>query len=197
MRRVSMPRKIVLASASPRRRDILRKAGLEFIIDAADYEEDLGIELPPRRLACLLSHEKAKVVASRHHDAIIIAADTFIAFRNRLLGKPHTKAMAKKMLLMLSGKAHSVITGYTIIDTASGERVSRSVETKVWFRRLSEHEIDAYIATGEPLDKAGAYAIQELGALLVRKIEGDYLNVVGLPLVSLAGSLRKFGVKLL
>jgi septum formation protein len=190
-------RKIVLASASPRRAEILKSAGLKFSVDAGVYEEDMSMGLPPHRLARFLSREKAAAVAAKHTDALVIAADTFIVFRGALLGKPHTEEEARRMLALLSGKTHSVITGYTIMDTACGRRVSGSAETKVTFKRLSVEEIDAYVASGEPLDKAGAYAIQGLGAVIVRKVEGDYLNVVGLPLSALAEDLKKLGVRIL
>jgi len=190
-------KKIILASASPRRRELLALTGLKFKVDPGDYQEDMSIPLDPHRLSRFLSLEKAKDVAARHRDALIIAADTFIVFRGGLLGKPHTEREARRMLLMLSGRRHSVITGFTILDTASGKRLSRSVETTVFFRKLTGKEIDAYVRSGEPLDKAGAYAIQGLGAIVVRKIEGDYFNVIGLPLNALAEGLKKFGIRVL
>lgn len=190
-------RKIVLASASPRRKEILAGVGLDFVVDAGSYEEDMSLSMPPSRLARFLSREKAAAAAGKYADALIIAADTFIVFRRAVLGKPHLKQEARKMLTLLNGKTHTVITGYTILDSADGRRVSGSVETKVTLKRLSVGEINAYVASGEPLDKAGAYAIQGLGALIVKKIEGDYLNIVGLPLSALAEDLRKFGVRLL
>lgn len=190
-------KKIILASASPRRKEILKNAGLDFRVDAGDYEEDLSLKLKPHELARFLSREKAKAVAARHKDSLVIAADTFILYKKDILGKPHTKAEAKRMLVMLNNKTHSVITGFTIIDTATGKKISRSIETKVTFKKLVAKEIDSYVETGEPLDKAGAYAIQGLGALLVKKIDGDYLNVIGLPLAALADCLKKFGIELL
>lgn len=190
-------KKIILASASPRRKEILELAGLKFEIRVSDYEEDLTLNKEPRALARFLSRKKAEEVAHRYKDAIIIAADTFIVYKGELLGKPHTPKEASRMLSMLNGKSHSVITGFTVVDTASGKEASRSVETKVYFRKLSQQEIKAYVDTGEPLDKAGAYAIQGLGAVFVEKIEGDYMNVVGLPLCALAETLKKFGVKIL
>lgn len=188
---------IVLASSSPRRKELLALAGLKFTVDAADYAEDLSLRLKPHNLAKFLAREKARAVSHKYRNALIIAADTFIVFRSKLLGKPHTDREAARMLTLLSGKAHSVITGYAVLDSGSGRTVSRAVETKVWFRRLSPAEIRAYVDTGEPLDKAGAYAIQGRGSLIVKKIEGDYCNVIGLPLASLAETLRSFGVRLL
>ena len=190
-------RKIILASASPRRKDILKITGLNFSVCAGDYEEDLNRSLRPRELARFLSRKKAGAVAHKFKNAIIIAADTFIVFKNRLLGKPHTDKEAEEMLRMLNGKAHSVVTGFTIMDTGSNKRLSRSVETKVYFKKLNKKEIKAYVGSKEPIDKAGAYAIQGLGAVFVDKIDGDFFNVMGLPLCALTESLKKFGVYVL
>ncbi|TAL26980.1 MAG: septum formation protein Maf, partial [Nitrospirae bacterium] len=172
MLRGSMHKTIILSSASPRRKELLKLTRLKFKVDAGNYEENLNLKLKPHKLARFLSKEKARRVAGKYKDAIIIAADTFIVFKNRFLGKPRSAAEAKKMLRALSGKAHSVITGFTIIDTGSNKTISRSVETKVYLKKLTAKEIDAYVGTKEPLDKAGAYAIQGLGSVIVRKIEG-------------------------
>ena len=190
-------RKIVLASASPRRKEILDITGLKFSVHKSDYEEELNLSLTPHKLARFLSLKKAETVAHHYRDAILIAADTFIAFKNRVLGKPFTDRKAMKMLKMLNGKSHAVITGYTVLDTANGKTISKSVATKVYFRTLSDEEIAAYIKSGEPLDKAGAYAIQGLGAVFIERIDGDFFNVMGLPLFSLTESLKKFGVHVL
>jgi septum formation protein len=190
-------KKIVLASASPRRRDILSITGLKFTVCPGDYEESVNSSLNPRGLARFLSRKKAEAVAHRYKDSIIIAADTFIVFRGKLLGKPLTSHEARKMLALLNGKTHSVITGFSIFDTGTGKKVSRSVETKVWFMKMTAREINAYVATKEPLDKAGAYAIQGLGALFIEKIEGDFFNIMGLPLCALADCLKKFGIQVL
>jgi len=190
-------RQMILASASPRRKELLTLTGLKFRVDVSDYEEELHHRMPPHDLAKFLSLEKAKAVSAKYSDAVVIAADTFIVFRGSLLGKPHTEEEAKRMLEMLNGKSHSVITGFTVFDTANRKRISRSVETRVFFKKLTPAEIDAYVRTGEPLDKAGAYAVQGLGSVIVRKIEGDYFNVIGLPLSALMDSLKKFGVYIL
>jgi septum formation protein len=190
-------RKIVLASASPRRKDIMRITGLNFTVCTSDYKEDLDLSLKPRELARFLSLKKAEAVKHQYKNAIIIAADTFIVFKNRLLCKPRTDKEAEKMLRMLNGKAHSVITGLTIMDTVSSKKLSRSVETKVYFKKLGREEISAYVRSKEPLDKAGAYAIQGLGAVFIEKIDGDFFNVMGLPLYALTESLKKFGVYVL
>jgi septum formation protein len=196
-RKMPERKKIILASSSPRRRELLALTGLPFIVESSNYEEILNSAVRPRRLARRLSLEKAKAVSKKYKDAIIVAADTFIVYGDHLLGKPHTEGEARRMLGLLNGKAHSVITGFSIIDTATGKRLSRSAETKVWFKKLTQKEIASYVRTGEPLDKAGGYAIQGLGAVLVERIEGDYFNVIGLPLSSLMDSLKKFGIRVL
>jgi septum formation protein len=190
-------RKIVLASASPRRREILESTGIRFIIDHSECDESLDVKTEPHRLARKISERKTLAVAGRYDNALIIAADTFIVFRNRLLGKPHTGREALQMLKQLNGKSHSVITGFTVLDTSNKKKISDSVETKVFFNRMSDAELSAYVKTGEPLDKAGAYAIQGRGAFLVKKIDGDYLNVVGLPLAELLKALKKLGLNIL
>ncbi len=194
---MSDQRAIILASASPRRKELLSLIGLKFKVHVSDYEEDLGLKLKPHELAKFLSLEKARAVAGNYKDALIIAADTFIVFRSKLLGKPHTDKEAFRMLTLLNGNLHSVITGYTVLDTRSGKKSSSAIETKVWFRKMADDELRAYVKTGEPLDKAGAYAIQGIGSLIVKKIEGDYFNVIGLPVASLAVTLKKFGVSVL
>lgn len=186
---------IILASASPRRRELLKKTGLAFRVDAGPHEESMRSGLTPRALARYLSYEKAKAVAGKYKNSLIIAADTFIVCRKKILGKPHTADEARRMLDALSGRSHSVITGFTVMDTETNKTISRSVETVVSFRKLSTEDIESYIRTGEPLDKAGAYAVQGAGAALVRKIEGDYFNIVGLPLNDLVRVLRKFGIR--
>ncbi len=192
-----MHRKIILASASERRREILGLTGLRFSVMESGVEERMREDVPPHRLARLLSRHKAEAVAAKEKNAIVIAADTFISAGGRYLGKAHDEARARSMLRMLSGRPHLVVTGYTVIDSANWRRVSGHSETKVYFRRLGRQEIDAYVRTGEPIGKAGAYAIQGLGAALVRKIEGDFFNVVGLPLSGLLLTLKKFGIRVL
>ncbi|SNQ60774.1 Maf family protein [Candidatus Methanoperedens nitratireducens] len=190
-------KEIILASASARRKELLELIGLQFKVDPADYKEEMNLKLSPHELARALSLKKAKSVAGKYNNAIIIAADTFVIIRGQLLGKPHTKEEARRMLVLLDGATHSVITGFTILDTDTGKKISRSVETKVTFKKLTEKEIDAYVKTKEPLDKAGAYAIQGLGSILVKRIEGDYFNVIGLPLCPLVECLAEFGVRVL
>ncbi|MFA5078922.1 MAG: Maf family protein [Dehalococcoidia bacterium] len=189
-----MAKRIVLASSSPRRRELLRNMGLTFSVDKSEICEARTAGLSPAALARAVSLNKAKAAAARHAGSIIIAADTIGVLDGRILGKPLDASHARKMLAEMSGRCHRVITGFTVIDSATGRTVSRTVETKVYFKKLSRTEISRYVKTGEPLDKAGAYAIQGLGALLVERIEGDYNNVIGLPLCALAPVLKAFAV---
>jgi septum formation protein len=190
-------KRIVLASASPRRRELLEQIGLRFEVEPSDYEEETTSVSEPHDMARELSLGKGRAAARKHRDALIIAADTLVALGDKVFGKPHTDAEAREMLRALNGRTHSVITGLTVLDCETGKVVSRSVETRVLMRKLSLKEIDSYVRSKEPLDKAGGYAIQGQGAVLVERIEGDYSNVVGLPLSALAESLKEFGVNVL
>lgn len=187
-------KKIILASTSPRRKELLSETGLVFEIIAADYEEDMTVPLSPEELVLHLSRGKADSVALLNKDAIIIAADTIVALDGVVMGKPHTKEKAKEMLKMLSAKTHQVFTGLTIIDATSDKIVSRAVSSQVIFKKISDEEIDEYVDTGEPLDKAGAYAIQGLANKFIEGIEGDRSNIIGLPMATLLEELKNFGI---
>ena len=187
-------KKIILASASPRRKELLEKIGLQFTVDPSGCAEDASAGLEPHELIRRISIDKANAVAGKYTDAVIIAADTIGVIEDKILGKPHTAKEAVKMLRAISGKPHLVITGFTVLDTATHRRVTHTVDTKVYIKPLSTAEIEAYVQTGEPLDKAGAYAIQGRGAVIVEKIEGDFYNVMGLPLAALAETLKEFGI---
>jgi len=186
----------ILASQSPRRSELLRQVGLSFTIDPADVDETILSGESPEAYAVRVALEKARVASKRAGKGIVIAADTIVVLNGTILGKPADARDAERMLDMLSGKAHRVITGLVLMDVATGKTVTRTAVTKVWFKILSPGEIRSYAATGEPLDKAGAYGIQEKGALLVEKIEGCYFNVVGLPLSLLGAMLKELGVDL-
>jgi septum formation protein len=188
---------IILASTSPRRKALLEQIGLKFKVDTRVMEDTGLVELEPNDLVKAVSLKKAQSVAGYYPDALIIAADTIGVTEGRIIGKPHSKKDARAMLESLSGKAHTVITGFTVLDTLTHKSVSQSVETTVYMKRMTAGEIEAYVNTGEPLDKAGAYAIQGLGAALVARIEGDYYNVVGLPICALADALKEFGINVL
>lgn len=193
---ISFMRSIILASASPRRKELLEKIGLKFKVVESKYKEYLDPKLEPHTLVKKLSLEKAKSVFENHKDSIIIAADTIVACNGKILGKPKDKKDAKRMLEFLSNTTHLIITGLTIIDANPSKIITKSIETKIYMRKMSAKEIDFYIKTKEPLDKAGAYAIQGIGSIFIKKITGDYLNAVGLPIYTLMEELRKLGISL-
>ena len=185
---------IILASKSPRRRALLEQMGVkDFRILTPDIDEHMDRELPPAELVRQISLEKAQAVAAQADpNAVIIAADTVVALDGAVLGKPADEEEAFRMLSLLSGNRHQVYTGLTVLR---GEQVfSQWEETSVTFRPLTAEEIEAYIATGEPMDKAGAYGIQGYGALFIEGIIGDYYNVMGLPVCRLGQILGQLGM---
>ena len=187
---------IILASQSPRRRELLERMGLPFRIITPDIDERMERSLPPGELVAAISAEKAGAVAAQAGPgAVVIAADTVVALDGAVLGKPADESDAARMLSALSGRTHQVFTGLTVACGADVRTVSE--ETAVTFRPLTAEEIAAYVRTGEPMDKAGAYGIQGLGALFVEGIWGDYCNVMGRPLFLLGRMLSDFGVDLL
>lgn len=188
-------RKVILASASKWRKVLLKRAGVRCAVEVSGHPENLKQKLPPKKLVQKLAFEKAKLVGKRHPNAIIIGADTVAVFRGKIIGKPKTNAEAKRVLTNLSGARHSLITGVVILDAKTGKYFSKAEETKVWFRKLQKDEIDAYVKTKEPLTVAGAYGIQGGGASFAYRFEGDFYNVVGLPLSLVIQELRKFGVR--
>ena len=192
-------KKIILASTSPRRKEILKNIGVDFEIIGSDYEEDMTLNMKPSELAKFLSLGKAKSVAKKlkNQDCIIIAADTFIVSEHHILGKPKTKQTARQTLQKISNKTIEAITGYTIIDTESQKNISDAVNTKIVMKKITDEEIDLYLESDEALDKAGGFGIQGKGALFVKEIHGDYFNIIGLPIFSIAQSLRQFDISLL
>lgn len=181
---------LILASGSPRRRELLDLMGLTYTVETPDVDESFSGR--PSETVMEISRRKAAAVAARHSDSIIIAADTLV-FADGALGKPHTPERAKEMLRSLAGNWHHVYTGITVINTRSG-RILRNVDkTRVHIVPMTEQEIDAYVATGEPLDKAGAYGIQGMGGMFVDRIDGSYSNVVGLPMSMLRIMLAQVG----
>jgi len=188
---------IVLASASPRRRELLSMLGVkDFQIIPALGEETAEPGLSPEALVCALSLAKAQEVASKCSEtALVLAADTIVVLDGQIMGKPANKKDALRMLSALSGRAHTVFTGVTVMR--NGETRTEFEQTQVRFRTMTEREIVAYIDTGEPMDKAGAYGAQGIGALFVEGIEGDFFNVMGLPLCRLSKMLEKLGVNLI
>jgi septum formation protein len=184
---------IVLASASPRRKALLEQADLKFIVYPSSYNEIINEKLPPAKLTERLSLEKVKAVCRKFQESIIIAADTLIVCRGKILGKPKDEKDARKMLKFLNGKMHYVITGFTVCDTETDKFVTKSIKSKVYFNKISIKEINKYIALKKPFDKAGAYGIQELPKTFINKIDGNYDNVVGLPVKALLKELKKLG----
>ena len=191
-----MEKTIILASNSPRRKELLRQIGMSFRSDPADVDERILPGEEADEYAVRVALDKASVAAERTGAGIIIAADTIVVLGTTVLGKPADAKDAERMLGMLSGKMHAVITGLVVMDAGTRKTQKRIAVTNVWFRNLTNDEIVSYVATGEPLDKAGAYGIQERGALFVQKIEGCYFNVVGLPLSLLGEMLVDFGINL-
>ncbi len=193
-----MASQLVLASASPRRKELLQQIGLDFqVIPSRANEEILAGETPEEHVI-RLSIDKATEVANRQNvlGRWFIGSDTIVLSDNQILGKPRDHSHATEMLQQLSGREHQVLSGYAIIDQQNGKRKVEAVSTKVWFRNLTADEIERYIATGEPMDKAGAYAIQGFGVSFVARIDGSYTNVVGLPLCRLTLALKEMGVPL-
>ena len=190
-------REIVLASASPRRRELMHMLGFsDLIVHPAVGEEHPLKGAAPEETVISLSLAKAKEVSSAFgRDALIVAADTIVWLDGEILGKPHSEQEAFEMLRRLSGRKHEVYTGVTLLDQTGA--LCESECSRVWFRTLSDDEILRYIATGEPMDKAGAYGAQGKGALFVQAIEGDFFNVMGLPICRLGQMLAKKGVPIL
>ena len=181
---------LVLASASPRRRDLLARLGLEFTVSPADADETWPADLDTGPAAQAVALRKARAVAAPP-GALVLAADTVVVLDGEVLGKPANPAEAAATLARLSGRTHEVVTGLAL--AAAGRETTAHETTRVTFATLTDAEVAAYVATGSPLDKAGSYGIQDdLGALLVERIEGDYFNVVGLPLRRLYDTLRRF-----
>ena len=189
--------KIILASKSPRRKEILETMGVEFEIDVADVDESVDESLSPLEAVCEISKRKAKAVSQRHTgEKIIISADTVVVIDGRIIGKPKDKEDAFNILKGLSGKTHEVYTGFTIFG--NGKSKTDYEVTKVHFKELCDEDIKRYIETGEPMDKAGAYGIQQKGNLFVEYIHGDYYNVVGFPISKICVTIKElFGINIL
>lgn len=188
--------KIILASTSPRRSQLLKDLGLKISVVKSRVRESKFDLRKPEKLAKNLALAKAREAARKVGEGIIIGADTVVVLRGKVLGKPKDGREAEAMLRKLSGRTHEVITGLVVIDASTGRKTIDCVRTKVKFRGLTEEEISGYVATGEPLDKAGAYGIQGRAGVFVEKIDGCYYNVVGLPLARLAEILKDYGVML-
>jgi septum formation protein len=190
-------KKVVLASASPRRKLLLQQMGLDFKSSPADISEDLFVSVSPPEMAQTIAYRKARTIAAQLDNELVIGADTVVALGNTVLGKPLDRQDAFDMLSRLSGQNHQVFTGLCVIDAETSDYDLAVEETRVHFRPLSVKDINNYLDWAEWTDKAGAYGIQGRGALLVELIQGCFYNVVGLPLNRLNLILRKYGIDLL
>lgn len=190
-------KRLVLASGSPRRKELLAGLGLSFEVITADVEETIAPGTAPVDAVQDLAYKKALAVANTLSGGLVLGSDTVVALDDRILGKPADAAEAKQMLAMLSGRAHTVYTGIALIEAETNRSVRDVKATQVVMRELSAAEIDAYVATGEPMDKAGSYAIQGLASTFVTDMQGDYFAVVGLPLQLTAHHLAAFGLDVL
>ena len=183
-------KKVILASSSPRRKELLQTAGVEFEIHVKDVDESVPEGTPPADAAKMTAAKKAAAIAEEYKKDIVIGADTIVVADGKILGKPKDKADAVNMLKMLSGIEHEVITGVCIL--CGDEQDSFAQISRVKFYDLTDEEIEAYVSSGEPMDKAGSYGIQGLGCTLVERIEGDYFNIVGLPVAEVCRRIKKF-----
>jgi septum formation protein len=188
--------KIILASTSPRRHGLAQQMGLDFEIVPSDYEEDMTMKLSAKDLAMTLSYGKAQDVAKKRKDGIVLGIDTFISYKGEKLGKPHTKEKAFELLKKFSGKKLQVYSGVTLIDCKTRKEIRDFEVSEVYFRKITDEEINKYIKTGEPLDKAGAFAIQGLGSIFIEKVNGCYANIVGFPIANIYKNLSKLGVNI-
>jgi septum formation protein len=187
-------KKLILASRSPRRKALLEGLGLTFDICPAEVDEGIKEGESPKAHTMRLAAEKAERAALARGEGLIIGADTVVVIDEAILGKPGNLKEAKRMLKRLSGRTHTVVTAFCVLDKLSGKKIKRAVESRVKIKEMTGEEIDDYLKTGEPLDKAGAYAIQGIGKFMVEGVEGSYTNVVGLPMEELEETLMEFGV---
>lgn len=191
----NLQRKIILASNSPRRKELLKQMGLKFKIQVSKVDEKNNNSSPVNYVK-KLSLKKTKAVAKNKKEEIIIGADTIVVLKNEIIGKPRNLKDAVIILKKLSNKTHLVITGFTILDTKTNKFISKTVKTKVTFKKLTDEEIKAYVNSCKVLDKAGAYAIQDKAGIFIKEVKGDYFNIVGLPIFSLYQELKKFGINI-
>lgn len=188
--------RLILASASPRRKQLLRSAGFVFQVVPSTIEEDYQPGEPPEVFVERMAERKADQVAQRYAQqpaVVVLGADTIVVVNGEVLGKPRSPAAAGQIVQKLAGRTHEVITGVALVEPVTGKRILRHVRTRVTFLPLSQEEVEAYVASSEPLDKAGAYGIQGWASRFVSGIEGCYFNVVGLPLSLLYSLLREHG----
>lgn len=189
-----MERKIILASNSEWRKKLLHQIGLNFEIIPSEYEEDMTAIEDPYDLVKFLALKKGEDVAKKYDNAIIISGDTFVVFNGKFIGKPKDVDDAKNTLRNFSGKTHEIISGFAIIDTKTGKTINDLGKAFVKFKELTDEEINNYVSTGEPLTKAGSYALMGKASVLIEKTEGDFYSIIGLPLNKVYESLKELGV---
>ncbi len=197
MRQLAVDRPLILASASPRRRELLQGLCVPFHIHPSSCDETIPNGAMPHEAVEALALLKARAVAEHYDSGLVIGSDTIVVCDGEILGKPVDEQDAWRMLSLLQGRSHEVYTGIAVVDSETGAHRASYSRTVVYMRPLPDAMIERYIRTGEPNDKAGSYAIQGIGAMLIERIDGDYFTVVGLPLNRLADLLAEFGVQLL
>jgi len=185
---------LILASSSPRRKELLENLQLTFTISSSEVDESFDPSLSPEDIVMELAERKAQAVFSENPESFVLGSDTLVVADHQILGKPANEEEAVSMLKMLSGKQHDVYTGVSILSAKGSSRFYE--KTEVWFWELTDEEINFYVQSGEPLDKAGSYGIQQLGSMLVKKINGDYFAVVGLPVAKTYRELKRLGYPL-
>jgi septum formation protein len=186
-------KKVILASTSPRRKELFAKLGIPFTVVAPNFEEEMTLKLPPEKLVQHLALGKAQSIAPRFPNAIIVSSDSIVVFRGRILGKPKTTAKAALMLQALQNKRNTVMSGVAVLNTGTGKTTTFVDRADVYFTPMSQKDISWYIHTGEPLDRAGAFAIQGIGMQFIKRIDGDLSTIIGLPLPRLRKHLQKIG----
>lgn len=186
---------LVLASGSPRRKQLLETLNIPFSIEVSDFDEVMDMTKNPHELVKELALGKARDVAKEYKDAVILAADTFIVLDNEYLGKPKDEKDNIAMLGSLSGKTHSVTTGFAIIDTKTRKVFTQSVESNIFMKHLTNEQVTHYVKEKKPFDKSGGYAIQEIKDTFVEKIEGGISNIIGLPILQVKEALKQFGIE--
>jgi len=187
------PPPIILASASPRRKQLLRQIGFEFECIPSGIDESLDVETPPDAHVAILAERKARDVGFRVSAGIVIGADTIVVHEGEIINKPVSEEDAVRMLCRLSGERHEVYTGYSLLESPGMRTVTKVERTEVWFRKLGMDEVLDYVRSGSPMDKAGAYGIQDdFGAVFIERINGDFYNVMGLPLCSFYCTFKEF-----
>jgi len=191
-----MTQKIILATTSPRRHGLAQEMGLEFEIEASNYEEDMTRKMKPKEMVMEFAYGKASDVAKKHKEGIVIGVDTIVVFNGKKLGKPKSDEDAFKMLKSFSGKKQYVYSGVCLIDCTTGKKILDCEITEVYFKKLSDDEIKAYIKTGEHRGKAGGYGIQKLASIFIKKVNGCYFNVMGFPIYNIYKNLTKLGVNI-